>query len=194
MSDRRIRSPLTSEEKREVWGEFAGREEEYLDEVERRWGDSTAYAQSARRVAAYGKEQWERINHDNAVIEARIRELMDAGEDPSGETGMDVAEAQRRHIARWFYDMTHEFHVRKSDLYVDDPRFRAGIEANTRPGAAEWLRTAIRANADRADRADRAGHAGRDGRTGQDAQEAQDDRAGRAGQDGRDAGTPRPSG
>ncbi|MFS1298975.1 TipAS antibiotic-recognition domain-containing protein [Streptosporangium longisporum] len=153
MNDRRIRSPLTPEEKREVWGEFAGREEEYLDEVQQRWGDSTAYEQSAKRVAAYGREQWERINRDNAAIEARIRELMDAGEDPSGEAAMDVAEAQRRHIARWFYDMTHEFHVRKSDLYVDDPRFRAGVETNTRPGAAEWLRTAIRANAARAARA-----------------------------------------
>ncbi|MGS2648246.1 TipAS antibiotic-recognition domain-containing protein [Streptosporangium sp. LJ11] len=150
MSDRKIRSPLSDEEKREVWGEFADREDEYLAEVERRWGDSGAYAQSAKRVAAYGKDQWERINRDNAAIEARIRELMDAGAAPSSEAAMDVAEAQRRHIARWFYDMTHEFHVRKSHLYVEDPRFRAGIETNTRPGAAEWLREAIVANASRA--------------------------------------------
>ncbi|WP_440105145.1 TipAS antibiotic-recognition domain-containing protein [Streptosporangium sp. H16] len=149
MSDRKIRSPLGDEEKREVWGEFADREDEYLAEVEQRWGNSGAYTQSAKRVAAYGKEQWERINRDNAAIEARIRELMDAGAAPSSEAAMDVAEAQRRHIARWFYDMTHEFHVRKSHLYVEDPRFRAGIETNTRPGAAEWLREAIAANASR---------------------------------------------
>ncbi|WP_219507668.1 TipAS antibiotic-recognition domain-containing protein [Nonomuraea ceibae] len=146
---KKMTSPLTAEEKREVWGEWADREEEYLDEVEQRWGDSEAYAQSAKRVATYGKEDWERIKSDNAAIEARIRELMDAGADPAGEAAMDVAEAQRQHISRWFYDTTHDFHVLKGELYVDDPRFRAGIEAGTRPGAAEWLREAIRANAER---------------------------------------------
>jgi len=141
---------MTGEEKREVWGAFADKEDEYLDEVERRWGDSDAYAESAERVARYGKAEWERINRDNAAIEARIRELMDAGVDPHDERAMDVAEEQRRHISRWFYAMTHEFHVQKSHLYVEDPRFRDGIEANTRPGAAEWLGEAIRANAERA--------------------------------------------
>ncbi|OUC96483.1 hypothetical protein CA984_14805 [Streptosporangium minutum] len=72
---------------------------------------------------------------------------MDAGADPSSEAAMDVAEAQLQHIACWFYDMTHELHVQKSHLYVEDPRFRVGIEANTRPGAAEWLQEAIKANA-----------------------------------------------
>ena len=141
---------MTSAEKREVWGEFAEKEDEYLDEVEERWGGSDAYALSAARVAEYGKAEWERINRDNAEIEARIRNLMDAGVDPRDERAMDVAEAQRRHIARWFYDMTHEFHVQKSYLYVEDARFRAGIEKGTRPGAAEWLAEAIRANAQRA--------------------------------------------
>lgn len=144
-----MRSPMSSEDKRAVWGEWAEKEDEYLSEVEQRWGDSDAYAQSAKRVARYGKAEWEQINRDNALIEARIRELMDAGVDPRDERAMDVAEAQRQHIARWFYDMTHDFHVQKSFLYVEDPRFRAGIEENTRPGAAEWLGEAIRANAER---------------------------------------------
>ena len=43
--------------------------------------------------------------------------------------------------------MDHAFHVQKSDLYVHEHKFREGIERNTRPGAAEWLQTAIIANA-----------------------------------------------
>jgi TipAS antibiotic-recognition domain len=144
-----MRSPLTDAEKRELWGGFTDHEEEYLDEVETRWGDTEAYAQSARRVSRYGRAEWEQINHDNAAIEARIRELMDGGVEPCSPEAMDVAEAQRTHISRWFYDMDHEFHVQKSDLYVHEPRFRAGIEQNTRPGAAEWLQVAIKANAAR---------------------------------------------
>lgn len=149
MAPRKMRSPLTDAEKREVWGDFADREEEYLGEVESRWGDSDAYAQSARRVSRYGRAEWEKINRDNAAIETRIRELMDAGADPAGTEAMDVAEAQRQHISRWFYEMDHAFHVQKSDLYVHDPRFRAGLEGSTRPGAAEWLQVAIKANAAR---------------------------------------------
>lgn len=141
-----MQSPLNDAEKREVWGEFVDHEEEYLDEVEARWGNTEAYHQSARRVARYGTVEWGQINRDNAAIEARIRELMDAGVDPASIEAMDVAEAQRQHISHWFYEMDHDFHVQKSDLYVHDPRFRAGIEKNTRPGAAEWLQAAITAN------------------------------------------------
>lgn len=145
-----MQSPLSEQEKREVWGDFADQEDELLDEVEARWGDSPAYSESARRVATYGKSDWEEINAGNAAIEQRIAELMDAGCHPASQEAMDVAEAQRLHISRWFYPMDHRFHVQKSVLYVEDPRFRAGIEEHTRPGAAEWLQAAIRANAARA--------------------------------------------
>ncbi|MEV0589460.1 TipAS antibiotic-recognition domain-containing protein [Nonomuraea sp. NPDC050310] len=155
MSDDKIQSPLSDADKREVWGEWADNEEQHLQEVEQRWGDSQAYAQTANRVARYGKREWEEINADNASIEGRIRELMDAGCDPTSTEAMDAAEAQRVHVSRWFYDMSHDFHVLKSQLYVDDPRYRAGIEDNTRPGAAEWLQTAIKANAARAAAASR---------------------------------------
>lgn len=141
---------MSDGDKREVWGSFADNEHELLAEVEERWGDTDAYAESARRVARYDKAAWERINADNAAIERSIAELMDAGADPTGEEAMDVAEAQRVHIGRWFYPMDHQFHVQKSELYVQDQRFRAGIEQNTRPGAAEWLQAAIVANAARA--------------------------------------------
>lgn len=149
---RKLQSPMSIEEKRELWGGFADREDELLDEVEARWGDTTAYQESARRVATYTRDDWEQINTGNAAIERRIRELMDAGMDPTSDVAMDVAEAQRMHISRWFYVRDHKFHVQKSELHVDDERFRAGIEQNTRPGAAEWLQAAILANAGRAQR------------------------------------------
>lgn len=149
-----MQSPLSDGEKRDVWGEFAEHEDELLDEVEARWGDSAAYQESAQRVSRYGTKEWNEINASNAAIERRIAELMDAQCPPTSAEAMDVAEAQRAHICRWFYPMDHEFHVQKSALYVEDPRFRAGIEANTRPGAAEWLQDAIIANAGRARSAD----------------------------------------
>lgn len=149
MTKRKMQSPLSAAERKEAWGAFADDAEELLDEVEARWGDTDAYQESARRVSAYGTSEWVRINAANADIERRIAELMDAGVAPSDDAAMDVAEDQRAHIDRWFYPMDHAFQVLKSALYVEDPRFRAGIEENTRPGAAEWLRAAIIANATR---------------------------------------------
>lgn len=141
---------MSPAEKREHWGAFADREEELLDEVAARWGDSDAYQESARKVSTYTAADWAQINTSNAAVESRISELIDAGTDPTSEEAMDVAEAQRVHISRWFYAMDHDFHVQKSFLYVQDARFRAGIEEKTRPGAAEWLQAAIIANAGRA--------------------------------------------
>ena len=147
--NKRMSSPLTPEQKKAAWGGFAAKEGELLDEVAERWGETSEYEQSARRVARYGPADWDEINASNARVEERIRAAMDAGVDPASEEGMDVAEAQREHIVRWFYDMNHDFHVLKSDLYVQDARFRDGIEKNTRPGAAEWLQSAIIANRQR---------------------------------------------
>ncbi|MEV1132390.1 TipAS antibiotic-recognition domain-containing protein [Agromyces sp. NPDC049794] len=140
---------MSDTDKREQWGRFADNEDELLDEVEPRWGETAAYEESARKASTYTKEDWEQINASNAAIERRILELMDAGAGPASEDAMDVAEQQRVHISRWFYVMDHAFHVQKSELYVEDRRFRAGIEENTRPGAAEWLQAAIIANAAR---------------------------------------------
>ncbi|MFC0623284.1 TipAS antibiotic-recognition domain-containing protein [Kribbella deserti] len=151
MAKRKIQSPMSAGEKRQVWGEFAAGEAEYLGEVEQRWGGTSAYAQTARRVARYGKSDWQRIKQEYAGIEARIRELIDAGTAPHEAAAMDVAEAQRQHVCRWYYDMSHEFQVSKSDLYLLDPRYREPLEDNTRPGAAEWLAAAIKANAERAE-------------------------------------------
>src|SRR5699024_10990846 len=101
-------------------------------------------------VPAYTREDRERINTVNASIERRILLLMDVGAHPTCDEAKNVAQQQRLHISHWFYAMDHAFHVQKSELYVQDPRFRAGIEKNTRPGAAEWLQAAINANAARA--------------------------------------------
>lgn len=61
---------------------------------------------------------------------------------------MDLAEAHRLHIGRWFYECTAEFHRGLAEIYVSDPRFRAFCES-MRPGLAEHLRDAIDANARR---------------------------------------------
>lgn len=65
---------------------------------------------------------------------------------------MDLAEAHRRHIIRWFYDCPPGMHLRLGDMYVADPRFGAHYEERAE-GLAAYVRDAIAANAERQERA-----------------------------------------
>ncbi|MEV8287569.1 MerR family transcriptional regulator [Streptomyces niveus] len=137
---------LSPEEKFEVFG---GKDpERYGEEAEQRWGGTPGYEETQRRVARYTKDDWKRMQDEVADWGARYDALMEAGEPPTGERAVAMAEEHRRHITKWFYDCTPEIHRGLGDLYVSDERFREFYDS-MRPGLAEHVRAAIHANADR---------------------------------------------
>ena len=69
MEARAMGISLTPEERFEVFGEHDPAQ--YDAEVEERWGDTDAYAQSKRKTAAYSKDDWVRIKAEGEDIEAR---------------------------------------------------------------------------------------------------------------------------
>jgi hypothetical protein len=73
---------------------------------------------------------------------------MTAGEPPTSEAAMDLAEEHRQHICLWFYECSYELHQCLGDMYVSDERFKEFYDS-MRPGLAEHFRDAIRANAAR---------------------------------------------
>lgn len=73
---------------------------------------------------------------------------MTAGELPTADAAMDLAEEHRLHIDRWFYACSYEMHVCLAGMYVSDERFKAFYDAMA-PGLAEHLKDAILANASR---------------------------------------------
>ncbi|MDI3418454.1 MerR family transcriptional regulator [Streptomyces luteolus] len=135
---------LTPEEKFEVFGDFDP--DQYEEEVEQRWGNTDAYAQSQRRAASYTKEDWLRIQREGDEVTRRFVELMEAGAAPESEEAMDAAEAHRRWISRNHYDCSHEMHSCLGEMYVADQRFTVNID-KARPGLAAYQREAILANA-----------------------------------------------
>ncbi|GGO57130.1 MerR family transcriptional regulator [Streptomyces lasiicapitis] len=147
MEARRMGINLTPEEKFEVFGDFDP--DEHAEEVERRWGDTEAYAESQRRTAAYTKEDWKRLTSGFDAIHARMADLLAAGVAADSTEAMDVAEEHRLFMHSTSYDCDHAFHVCLGDMYVSDARFTATYEA-IRPGLAVYMRDAIRANAARA--------------------------------------------
>ncbi|MGW0824348.1 MerR family transcriptional regulator [Streptomyces sp. NPDC002845] len=146
MEARKMGINLTPEEKFEVFGDKDP--EMYAEEAEQRWGGTETYAESQRRAASYTKEDWKRMQAEVADWSERYDALMAAGEPPTGERAMDMAEEHRQHISQWFYECPYDMHRGLAEMYVSDERFKAFYDS-MRPGLAEHLRDAIAANAAR---------------------------------------------
>ncbi|TGB13516.1 MerR family transcriptional regulator [Streptomyces sp. MZ04] len=146
MEARKMGINLTPEEKFEVFGDKDP--ERHAQEAEERWGGTDTYAESQRRTARYTKDDWKRMQAEVADWAERYDALMKAGEAATGERAVAMAEEHRQHITKWFYECTFEIHQGLGELYVSDERFKEFYDS-MRPGLAEHLRDAIRANAAR---------------------------------------------
>jgi DNA-binding transcriptional MerR regulator len=139
---------LTPEEQFEIFGtDKPGGE--WAQEAEQRWGDTDAYRQSTRRTAAYGKDEWRAIKAEADAGLRDFAETLRSGLPPDSPRAMDLAEAHRRYISRWFYDCGYELHRGLAEMYVADERF-AKLYEDVAPGLARYVHDAIAANADRA--------------------------------------------
>ena len=146
MEARKMGMSLTPEEQFEIFG--TDKLAEYAEEAEQRWGDTEAWKQSQRRTAAYTKEDWIAIKAEADASIAGFAEAIRAGEPANGTVAMDLAEAHRQHISRWFYDCGYEMHRGLAELYVFDPRYIAEYD-KIEPGFSGYVHDAMLANADR---------------------------------------------
>ena len=120
----------------------------YADEARARWGQTEAFRQSQRRAASYTPSDWEEIKRQTTALEARVAGAMREGWPPESVIAMDLAEAHRDLLSRWFYDCSPGLHCSLGSMYVDDPRFTAHYDERA-PGLAAYLCAAIHASADR---------------------------------------------
>jgi MerR family transcriptional regulator, thiopeptide resistance regulator len=148
MEARAMGIPLSPEERFEVFGEFDP--DRYEEEVQERWGETDAYKESKRRTSSYGKDDWLRIKAEGEDVEARFAAALRDGVPADSERAMDIAEEHRQQISRNFYDCPPEMHAGLGRMYVEDERFTAHYERIV-PGLAEYVSTAVQANAARQD-------------------------------------------
>jgi DNA-binding transcriptional MerR regulator len=146
MEARQMGISLTPEERFELFGD--GFSDDHQAEAEERWGDTEAWAQSQRRTSAYTKDDWLRIKEEGADVERRFAEALRSGVPADSAQAMDVAEEHRQHISRWFYDCPPPMHAGLGRMYVEDERFTAHYE-QVAPGLAQYVSTAVQANAER---------------------------------------------
>ena len=120
----------------------------YADEARARWGHTEAFRESQRRASRYTTADWEEIKRETGAVEARIAAAMLEGWPPESTIAMDLAEAHRELLSRWFYDCSPELHCALGSMYVDDERFTQHYEERA-TGLTSYLCDAIHANADR---------------------------------------------
>ena len=128
----------------EVFGDFDPNDHE--SEVTERWGDTDAYAESARRTARYTKDDWKRIKDEGATVTAELGVQLAKGAKPDDQAVQALVDRHREQISRWFYPCSIEIQANLGEMYVADPRFAANYD-KVQPGLAMFLRDAIRVRA-----------------------------------------------
>ena len=148
MEARAMGISLTPEERFEVFGEHDPAQ--YEAEVEERWGDTDAYAQSKRKTAAYSKDDWVRIKAERRDIERPVRAAaLRAGAAPDSAAGDGRrGGAPAADHAGTSTTARPEMHAGLGRMYVEDERFTGHYEAMA-PGLAQYVSTAVQANAAR---------------------------------------------
>jgi hypothetical protein len=118
----------------------------YEEEARQRWGNTDAYAQSAKRVKGYTPDDWKTLMAEQCAVYAAAFAALTQGKAPSSPEAMDIAERHRLTIDRWFYPCSHAMHQGLASMYESDDRFRQSIDTHGE-GLTTFLAEAIRANA-----------------------------------------------
>ncbi|MBH1933482.1 MerR family transcriptional regulator [Streptomyces sp. AV19] len=142
--------PLTPRERFDVFGEITF-DLSYATEAAVKWHDSDGHRQALASAAAHTKEDWQQLMAEAAEWRARALAAFDAGEPADGERALELAEEHRAHLTHWFTPCPPAMHIRVADDFAADPRAFALLipPSEQRQGLAEWLRTAVHANAAR---------------------------------------------
>ena len=120
----------------------------YEDEVRQRWGTSEAFRESEKRTRRYTPDDWKALKAEQAAVYDDAHSALQAGQRPSDEAVMEIAERHRLSIDRWFYPCSHSLHCGLASMYESDDRFRQTIDRHGQ-GLTSFLAEAIRANAAR---------------------------------------------
>lgn len=117
----------------------------YEEEARQRWGDTEAYAESARRTKRYTKDDWARYKAEAQANGERIAALMRAGKAVTDPEVQAAVEEHRLLIDRWFYPCSIQMHKGLGSMYVADPRFTENLD-KLGEGYAQYLSDAIAAS------------------------------------------------
>ncbi len=113
----------------------------YAKEVESRWGNTDAYAQSKEKTEKYQKEDWAKIMKKSDEIMRKFSEHL--GESPESDEVQSFVREWQQFITESYYDCTKEILAGLGEMYVADERFTENIDKFGK-GTASLMSEAIK--------------------------------------------------
>ena len=110
----------------------------YEEEVEERWGDTDAYAESAQRIKRYNDDDWRKIKAESKDILNAIVDLMKNEVAPNSQTAIDAVDLYRQHIDRWYYPCAPKMFAGLATMYIEDQRFKKNFD-KIEEGLAQYI-------------------------------------------------------
>jgi hypothetical protein len=111
----------------------------YADEAKERWGHSTAFEESEKRVAAMGEDGLRNVVSEGDALLRMIAALRSYG---AASPEVQTLIAQHYVNLKHFYNPSLPMYAGLADMYVADPRFVAYFDKFS-PGLAEFMRDAM---------------------------------------------------
>ena len=100
----------------------------YETEARERWGDTDAYAESAKRTARHTAADWTRMRDEQDAVYRAVAAALRDGVPSESSEAMDLAERHRNLIDAWFYPCSTTMHLGLAEMYEADSRFAENID------------------------------------------------------------------
>lgn len=149
MEAQRMGKSLTPEEKLEIFGGFTG-PGGYAEEAVERWGGTPEWKAGQATVTAMSKQDWVDAEAGRRDWVRRLADAMSSGAGPAGDAAKALAEEHRAMLSRFMGECGYDRQNGIAELYVNEPAQFGFLvrEAEQTAGMAEFVRDAVRANAE----------------------------------------------
>ncbi|ADL05209.1 MerR family transcriptional regulator [Lacrimispora saccharolytica] len=115
-------------------------EQQYGEEIREKYGEESV-SRSNAKVLNMSKEQYMELEKLTADLNETLKAAYEQG-DPAGELARRACELHKRWLCFYWSDYSKEAHRGITQMYVEDPRFRAYYD-KIAPGCAVFLRDAV---------------------------------------------------
>jgi len=118
-------------------------ESSYGKEVREKYGDK-AVEESNAKTMNLSREEYDAMQALGEEILSNLAAAVSESADPSGETGLKIAELHKKWLGYTWAAYNPEAHKGLVQMYIDDPRFTSFYDDKV-PGCAQFLRDAVHA-------------------------------------------------
>ena len=116
----------------------------YSQEVQERWGDTSAFKESKERTSKYTHADFAAAKIDQEAVTEDFAIAFGNRVGVRSAAVQEIVVAHRVAISKWFYECSVEMQKNLALMYVNDARFKAYYDSRAR-GLAQYVHDAIMA-------------------------------------------------